>query len=92
MDNDTSVCLSIMPLDLLFTLVSETPHGMRGGGKVCVCEVNAASGFVREWHTSGMVMHVCVRVCVCDRGPRRLQLMMSFSSWLGNPVIVTSLK
>lgn len=76
------------------------------GGKMCVCGVNPVSGFVCEWHTSGMVMHMCVCVetfacvcawwgvctCVCDRGPRRLQLMMSVSSQLGKPVIVTLLK
>jgi len=61
------ICLSVFLScqGLLSTVVSEIQHGICGGVKVCICEVNAVSGFVCECHTSGMVMHVCLTVCLC---------------------------
>lgn len=59
-------CLSVRPPDLLFSLVSEMEHRVRGGGKMCACEVNPESGLYvngiqAEWSCIGF----CVGVCVC---------------------------
>lgn len=91
------VCLSVMPLNLLALLSwVRSSSGHVGVVKyVCafVCACHSCLGMWMEYELNGCVyMCVCVCLCACDRGPHRLQMLMSVSSQLGNPVIVTLLK
>lgn len=66
-------CLSVRSLDLLFSLVSEIEHRVRGGGKMCACEVNPVfglyvNGIQAEWSRIGLCVCLCVCMCECVTG------------------------